>query len=132
MIDFISDDCFYVMDLEPGEKIPKCFCSRIISAEESMNIESMSFTAIFDHESNGQGYIRIPGELFSKRLKDDIMLYVMVYNKDGTLIGCSFSTVVRQKSCRGRVSFKTGVYLPINETVSKIVIHPGYNPAVTF
>ena len=132
MIDFISDDYFYVTDLEPGEKIPKWFCSRVASAEELMNIENMNFTAIFDHESDGQGYIRIPGELFSKHLKDDVMLYVMVYNRDGTLIGCSFSTVVRQKSCRGRASFKTGVYLPTNETVSKIVVRPGYNPAVTF
>ena len=125
-----NNEYIYIRDLQLGEKISPNVCHRIISAEECMNIAELSFTAIYDRESDGEVHIRISGEIISQRLKDDSLLYAMVYNKDGVLIGCSFHTVVRKRSCRGKTTFKTGLFLPADETISSIVIRPGYNPVV--
>lgn len=113
---------------EDGFKIPKNFIKYDVAAQQAVNVSELNCTVLLDYTYGGKNCLKVVGEIFSDELSSNILIYVMIYNKENTLIGCDFDEVIRKGSFNSFTSFSTDLRIPEGETISKIVIRPGINP----
>lgn len=114
--------------LAKGEKIQKGYAQVDEDAAKSLGIEDITFTLTNDGYGN-QERVKIVGEVISDSLKEDVVMFIMIYNDQNEMIGSSFGTKIGKDKCDGFASFSISTYLPKNEPVSKILIRPTMNPA---
>lgn len=124
-----SSECINLATLREGEKIPKTMVQRIPDAERDMYIDDFAITVTNDGGFGDEECIKVVGEITSDGLKNDVVIFIMVYNDADELIGASFDERIDTEDCNGFASFSDTVYLPKGELISRIVVRPVQNPA---
>lgn len=124
-----SSEAINLANLREGEKLPKSMIQRITEAEEEYYIDDISLTVTNDGGFGDEDSIKVVGEITSGGLKEDVVIFIMVYNAEDELIGTSFGERIDQDECNGFASFSDNVYLPKGETIAKVIVRPVQNPA---
>ncbi len=124
-----SSECIDLALLREGEKIPKTMVQRILDAERDMYIDDFALTVTNYGEFIDTKLIKVIGEITSDGLKNDVVIFIMVYNDADELIGASYKTRIDKEECNGFASFSDTVFLPKGELISRIVVRPVQDPA---
>ena len=115
-------------DKESGYKLPKSYIQYDAYAQSILNIDELTCAVVYDCNVFHRNRLKVTGEILSNNLMSDTLIYIMVYNKNDTLIGCDFNALIRKKTFNGISSFQTAVHIPEGASISKILIRPGANP----
>lgn len=114
-------------DMDNGEKIPKSMMEIILTREATAFIASMNCvvrktSAWHDEET----CLKVAGE-YAGTTNEHLLIMVMVYNAENTLIGYCCRTQIR-KGFDGEAAFEDMIFVPSDEQISKIVVRTARQP----
>jgi len=109
------------------EKLPQDRIERNLSVEKTFGIKEMKCVVRRGPHTDGDWVtekLEIRGEL-SGRLPKDIILFVKVYNGSGEMMAYEEIPIYHGEVSE---SFSKSIEIPVDETISRIMIRPIYRP----
>ena len=116
--------CTALNDKQEGYKLPKDCIRYDLAAKDRLNLSEMTCTVIYEGAHEQRHQLKVVGELLSDDLTEDALIYVTVYDENGTLVGCDFSVAISKSGFWGLMPFSIQYFAVKSNTVKLAVLSP--------